>query len=131
MKKPSINNKKFGLQMSGALTVIALFGFSRDWPQVILYTLLIVAFLHFALAFLAPSLLGRINSLWMGLGFLLGKIVSPIVMTILYFVLFTPISLIMKIIGRDELLLKDRTGSTFWKIRSNSKITAESFKYQY
>jgi hypothetical protein len=131
LNNPSIDNRKFGRQMSVALAVIAAFGYTREWPDTILWVLSVLAALHFILAFVAPGLLGRINSLWMGLGFLMGKVVSPIVMTILFFVLFTPIGLFMKIIGRDELLLKNRGGSSFWKIRTNSQITAESFKYQY
>lgn len=131
MKKPSIDNKKFGRQMSVALAVIAAFGYTREWPEIVLLVLSALAALHFVLAYVAPGLLGRINSVWMGLGFLMGKVVSPIVMTILFFILFTPIGLFMKIIGRDELLLKNRGGSSFWKIRTNPQITAESFKYQY
>lgn len=131
MNKPSIDNKKFGRQMSAALAVIAAFGYTREWPDTILVVLLVLAAVHLILAFVAPGLLGRINSIWMGLGFLLGKVVSPIVMTILFFVLFTPIGLVMKLIGRDELALKSRGGNSFWKIRTNPQITAESFKYQY
>ncbi|MEY4311264.1 MAG: hypothetical protein RLZZ571_34 [Actinomycetota bacterium] len=117
--------------MSAALAVIAAFGYTREWPDTILVVLLVLAAVHLILAFVAPGLLGRINSIWMGLGFLLGKVVSPIVMTILFFVLFTPIGLVMKLIGRDELALKSRGGNSFWKIRTNPQITAESFKYQY
>ena len=131
MNKPSIDNKKFGRQMSAALAVIAAFGYTREWPDTILVVLLVLAAVHLILAFVAPGLLGRINSIWMDLGFLLGKVVSPIVMTILFFVLFTPIGLVMKLIGRDELALKSRGGNSFWKIRTNPQITAESFKYQY
>jgi hypothetical protein len=131
LKKPSIDNKKFGRQMSAALAAIAAFGYIREWPNAILVVLLVLAATHLILAFVAPGVLGRINSVWMGLGFLMGKVVSPIVMTLLFFVLFTPIGLFMKIIGRDELTLKNRGGSSFWKNRTNPQITAESFKYQY
>ena len=117
--------------MSVALAAIGAFGYIREWPNAILIVLLVLAATHFILAFVAPELLGRINSVWMGLGFLMGKVVSPIVMTILFFVLFTPVGLVMKLIGRDELLLKNRGGSSFWKIRTNPQITAESFNYQY
>ena len=117
--------------MSVALGAIAAFGYLRQWPEAVLVVLVVLAAIHLILALVAPGVLGRINSIWMGLGFLMGKVVSPIVMTILFFVLFTPIGLFMKIIGRDELALKNGGGSSFWKIRTNSQITSESFKYQY
>lgn len=117
--------------MSAALAAIATFGYIRQWPEAVLVVLVVLASIHLILAFVAPGVLGRINSIWMGLGFLMGKVVSPIVMTILFFVLFTPIALFMKIIGRDELALKNKGGSSFWKIRTNPQITSESFKYQY
>ena len=117
--------------MSAALSAIAVFGYIRSWPTALLVALLVLAVVHFVLAFVAPDLLGRINNFWMGLGLLMGKVVSPIVMTILFFVLFTPIGLVMKIMGRDELAIRNRGGSSFWKVRTNTKITSDSFKYQY
>ena len=117
--------------MGGALFAFAGFGFIKSWPQGLIFTLLGLAILHIGLAIFAPKLLTKINNLWMGFGFLLGKVVAPVVMSVLYFVLFTPIAIAMRLFGRDELLIKDKTGESFWKVRANSKITPDSFNYQF
>lgn len=117
--------------MGGALFALAAFGFLKSWPQALSFTLVAVGVLHIVLALFAPKLLTRINNIWMGFGFLLGKVVAPVVMSVLYFVLFTPIAIAMRLFGRDELLIKDKTGESFWKVRANSKITPDSFNYQY
>jgi len=66
----------------------------------------------------------------MRFGILLGRIVSPIVLGIIFFGLFTPIAILMRLIGRDELRLKYTQRQTHWIPRSES-IKAESFKHQF
>ena len=65
------------------------------------------------------------------LGLLLGKIVNPIVLGIIYFGLFTPIGLFRKIIGKDELKLKFKNINSYWLQRENVNITPETFKDQF
>ena len=64
----------------------------------------------------ADSLL-FLNKLWMKLGQLLGIIISPIILAIIFFALFTPYSLIMRLFGRDELRLKLGERESHWKSR--------------
>ena len=67
----------------------------------------------------------------MKLGLVLGMIVSPIVLGIIYFVLFTPISLGMKILGRDELKLKTENKDTYWEKSISNNLKTDSFKKQF
>lgn len=67
------------------------------------------------LAYLAPSALAPLNRLWFQLGILLGKIVSPVVMGLIYFLVVTPIGLLRRMFGRDSLSSRlDREASTYW-----------------
>ena len=68
----------------------------------------------FAAALMSPTFL-PLNKLWMKFGLLLSAIVSPIVMGLIFFGVFTPISIIMKVVGRDELCLQFKKENTHWK----------------
>lgn len=131
MQAPAIADRKFGWQFGLGLTVVSLIGLWRGWWQWLVLGLAALALIHFVLAWLAPSVLGPINRGWMALGHLLGKIVAPIVLTVMYTVLFVPIALLMRLRGRDELLLRDRSGESFWVVRDKRQIAAESFHHQY
>ena len=71
-----------------------------------------------------------LNKLWMYFGILLGMIVSPIVLGIVFFGLFTPIAMFMRLSGRDELRLKFTQKTSHW-ISRNERIKSESFKDQF
>ena len=78
-----------------------------------------------------PKLLYPANKLWFLLGLLLGKIISPIVLGTMFFLMITPISLILRIFGRDELKLKKTNTKSYWITRSNVLIESESFRNQF
>jgi hypothetical protein len=63
-----------------------------------------VAFVVVALV--RPGLLGPLNRLWFKLGMLLHRIVSPVVMGVLFYLVITPFALVMRVLGKDQLLLK-------------------------
>jgi hypothetical protein len=66
----------------------------------------------------------------MRFGLLLGKLMNPIVLGIIFFGLFTPISILMRLCGRDELRLKLTHKSSHWITRSDH-ASSESFKRQF
>ena len=55
-----------------------------------------------------------LNKLWMKFGILLGMIISPIIMGIIFFGIFTPIAFLMRLSGRDELRLRFKKKKTYW-----------------
>ena len=71
-----------------------------------------------------------LNKLWMKFGILLGMIVSPVIMGIIYFGVFTPIAIVMRLAGRDELRLQLKKQKTHWV---NRKILnkVDLFKNQF
>ena len=79
---------------------------------------------------LKSDVLLPLNKLWMRFGLLLGMIASPIVLGITFFVLFTPIAVFMRLVGRDELRLKFTQKASHW-ISRGEPIKPESFKHQF
>ncbi|MCP5266353.1 MAG: hypothetical protein H6934_09565 [Burkholderiaceae bacterium] len=78
-----------------------------------------------------PDVLMPLNRLWMRLGMILGAIVSPVVLGIIYFAIFTPIAVMMRLAGRDELRLKLTNAKSHWRLRERQEAAAESFKRQF
>lgn len=83
------------------------------------------------LALVIPTALQPLNRLWYGLGMLLGKIVSPIVLGIIFFVLISPVSLTTRLFGRDELRIKKRNVKSYWVDRMPPGPQPDSFINQY
>jgi hypothetical protein len=82
-------------------------------------------------AVFAPSLLLPFNKIWMKLGELMGRLVSPVVLGLIFFSLITPISLVTRLIGRDELRLKRHARKSYWIARIPPGPVDASFKNQF
>jgi hypothetical protein len=124
------SNKKFGFFFSIIFLLIGIYCYFVGALNTGI-VLLLLATIFFIFTVFRPSLLLPVNKLWMRLGLILGSIISPIVLGIIYFGLFTPIALLMRLFSRDELRLKLLPRSSFWRIRKNSKQIVESFKNQF
>jgi hypothetical protein len=124
------SNRKFGLLFAIIFVLIAgryalKAQFLSAWIFSILFLITII------ITGIKPELLLPLNKLWMRFGFLLGKIVSPIVLGIIFFFLFSPIAFLMRITGRDELCLKKTIKLSFWKNRTPIGPDFSSFKQQF
>ena len=87
-------------------------------------------FLVAALAY--PRVLRPLNSAWMHLGWLLNKVVSPVVMGVIYFGLFTPIATVMRLRGRDQLQRRfDTARDSYWIDRNPPGPDGSSFPRQF
>src|SRR3712207_642195 len=90
------SDRGFGLVMAGAFLVLAGFQlYSGSWTWV--FTAGLLATVFGGLAALAPASLGSLNRLWFRFGLLLNRVVSPLVLGILYFAVVTPIGLLMRV----------------------------------
>ncbi len=79
-----------------------------------------------------PATLRPLNILWFRFGLLLHKIVSPIVMGMMFFLVITPFAIVMKLAGRDHLCLKfDPEQESYWVKREVPGPSPESFKKQF
>ncbi len=123
------SNRKFGFFFAGIFSLAGAYFFFKEAPG---YGAVLsgVTFTFIVVALLKPELLLPLNKAWMKLGFLLGRIVNPIVLGVIFFGMFTPIALLMKLIGRDELQLKPRDSASYWKAREPAD-GVDSFKNQF
>ena len=85
----------------------------------------IAAVVFLALAFLQPKLLKPLNHYWIKLGEILGKIIAPLIMALVFFTIVTPISFIVRILGKDLLKLKFTNENSYWLKRSKNVNTMD------
>ena len=124
------SNRKFGTFFALIFGVSAICFYAQGYTSAAIgFAVVAGAFLMSALFF--ASILTPLNRLWMRFGFLLGRIVSPVILAVIYFGLFVPVGLMMRVFGRDELRLKRVTRDTHWKIRTQESPDHESFKNQF
>ena len=112
-------NKSFGLVFFVVFFLISVYpllnsGNIRFWS-------LIVAIIFLTLGLLNSKILTPLNKIWFKFGLLLGSIVSPIVMSVIFFFVVTPISSIMRILGKDILNLKWNNTNSYWIEKSGPK----------
>jgi len=130
VKPPS--EKSFGITFAVVFGLIAAWLFWRK--HVPIYSVLAAAAAIFFLAagFLTPKLLRPVNLIWLKFGLLLHKIVNPIVMGLLFYVVFTPMGFIMRVAGKDPLSLKlDKGAASYWTPRQTTGEVEASMKNQF
>jgi predicted membrane metal-binding protein len=105
-------NKSFGLVFFTVFFLIGIYplineGHLRAWAIVISVVFLILGLLN-------SKILTPLNILWFKFGIFLGKIVSPLIMGIIFFLVVTPIGLLMRLLGKDLLNLKNNSSNSYW-----------------
>jgi len=107
------SDRSFGLVFSAVFLIVACWPlFHRESPR---WWALGVAGVFALIAIGRPALLAVPNRLWTKLGLLLGKIVSPVALGILFYCVLTPIGALMRLIGTDPLRLKlDSSADSYW-----------------
>lgn len=127
--KPS-SNRTFGLVFAPFFALIALLplvrGHSvRRWP-------LPFSFLFLVAALAAPKLLAPLNRAWTALGSLLHAVVNPVVLGILFYLVFTPFGWVLRRMGKDFLRLRPAPGApSYWIPRQPPGPTPESMSRQF
>lgn len=110
------SEKSFGIVFAIVFFVIALYPLLAS--EDIHVWALIMSFICIALAYFLPGMLSVPNKLWFKLGLLLGSIITPIVMSIIYFVSVMPTGIIVKLLGKDLLNQHfDRNKKSYWMER--------------
>lgn len=105
--------KSFGIVFAIVFLLIALYPLMIG-ESIHLWSL-VVAFILIILSYFAPTILVTPNNLWFKLGLILGSIVAPVVMVLVYVVTVVPVGLIMRIIGKDILgLTLNRNSKSYW-----------------
>jgi hypothetical protein len=128
---PLPSERRFGVFFAAVFALATLYAlFVSARPVVV--ALCAVASLGFGLLALArPTALRPLNRAWATLGHWLGRIVSPIVLGVIFFLLITPVALLTRLFGRDELRLRRGAGTSYWIARDPVGPAPESFRDQY
>lgn len=120
MKKKE-NNKSFGILFFIIFLLIAL------WPLInsgsIRLWALGIALIFLVLGITNSKILTPVKKSWIKLGEILGKIIAPIVMGFIYFIIITPIGLLMRLVGKDVLNLKFNKNESYWIKRAKNLNT--------
>lgn len=124
------SERGFGLVFAAVFLIIFLFPLIRHGTSH--YWALATAAAFAVAAFAAPRVLKPLNTLWFKFGMLLGAVIAPLVMMIIFFLVVTPIGLLMRLFGKDPLRLK-RTGNekTYWIARARDANNPSSMKNQF
>ena len=117
------SNRSFGIVFFIVFLLIALYPLTHS--EEIRVWSIIISLIFLVLGLLNSKILTPLNKLWFKFGILLGKIVSPLIMGIIFFLVVTPIGLIMRLFGKDVLNLKYNNNKSYWieKNGPKSKMT--------
>ena len=112
------SNKSFGILFFIVFVLISIWpviqgGSLRIWP-------IPIAILFLLLGLIDSKLLSPLNVVWVKFGELLGRIIAPVVMAIIYFFIITPIGLFMRLIGKDLLKIKFSNRQSYWTKREKN-----------
>ena len=118
------SNRSFGIVFFVVFLIVSFyplinFGEVRIWS-------LVLAVIFLILGLLNSRILSPLNKAWFKFGILLGKIVSPIVMGIVFFVVVTPIALLLKLFGKDLLNLKKNKNKSYWVEKKELRSTMKN-----
>ena len=125
--KSKSSNRSFGLLFFIVFLILGL------WPlksgENLNFYFIAISLIFLILGLIKSKLLSPFNKFWIKLGVILGNIIAPIVMALVYFVILTPVSLIVRLFGKDLLALKFlKKRKTYWITR---KKTLGSMKKQF
>ena len=106
------SNRSFGIVFFVVFLLIAIYPLTngediRIWSG-------IISFIFLVLGLLNSSILTPLNKIWFKFGIILGKIISPVIMAIIFFLVVTPTGLIMRILRKDILNLKYNQNKSYW-----------------
>ena len=124
------SNRKFGFFFSAVFVAASAYFFVEN-SAVAAYVFFALCLLIFITTLVKADSLLPLNKLWMRFALLLGMIVNPIVLGVIFFGLFTPIAIISRCFGRDELRLKFKEKPTHWILREPPTAQTDAFKQQF
>ena len=120
------SNKSFGIVFFIVFLILAIYPLKNNGNIII--PLLTISFVFLLLGLTNSQLLTPLNKFWFKFGIFLGKIVSPLVMSIIFFLLVTPIGILMRLFKKDLLNLKYNSKKSYWIEKNEIK---SKFKNQF
>jgi hypothetical protein len=126
------SDRSFGLVMAAFFAILAVIPLLQRSLVSVRWWALGVAAVFLALALLWAAALRPLNRLWLRLGLLISKIVSPVVLTVLFYATVTPVGLLMRAVGKDPLRLRrNAAAASYWIPRVPPGPAPDSMKHQF
>ena len=113
------SNKSFGIVFFIVFLIIALYPLIKD-GDLRLWSL-IVSLIFLILGLINSTILTPLNRLWFKFGIFLGKIVSPIILGTIFFLIVTPTGLLLRLFGKDVINLKYNKDNSYWIKKTGPK----------
>ncbi len=113
------SNRSFGIVFFVVFLLISIYPLINY--ENIRYWSLIISLIFLILGFLNSKLLTPLNKIWFKIGILLGKIISPLIMGIIFFLVVTPIGFLMRMLKKDLLNLKFNNNKSYWIEKTEPK----------
>ena len=113
------SNRSFGIVFFVVFLLIGSYPLLKGGNLKIIPILISIIFL--ILGVINSKLLTPLNKFWFKFGLLLGQVISPIVMGVIFFLVVTPIGYLMRLLGKDVLRLKKTNDNSYWVKKSNLK----------
>ena len=113
------SNRSFGIVFFVVFLIISFYPLSNEGDLRIWS--LVVSIIFLLLGLFNSKILTPLNIIWFKFGLLLGKIIAPIVMGIIFFFVVTPIGIIMRIFRKDVLNLKKNKNNSYWIKKTGPK----------
>jgi len=123
--------RRFGVVLALALGLFAASETFKGADRLISISLFAGSVLAITATIGYPRVLRPLNKGWQRLGKLLGLVVSPIVLSMIFFGLLTPLAVVLRMCGRDELHLRRRPMSSYWVERNLHSLPGDSFKQPF
>ena len=123
------SNKNFGFFISIIIFLVSFYLFlfsSAIFATLILFFSLIIFFISIKYS----RILSPLNIMWFKIGMTISKFVNPIIISLIFFLVVSPIAILSRVLGRDELKIKKKKTTTYW-IRRKKTFSKNSFFNQY
>ena len=120
------SNRSFGIVFFIVFLIIGVFPIMSG--ESINYILVCISIIFLFLGIVNSKLLTPLNKIWFKFGIILGHILSPVIMGLIFFMVVTPTAFILKVFRKDVLNLKNNNKKTYWIIKSE---TSSSLKNQF
>tara|TARA_B100000519_G_C14198880_1_gene416847 strand:- start:729 stop:1142 length:414 start_codon:yes stop_codon:yes gene_type:complete len=122
--------RSFGVTIGIILLLIAGFLFYKEKESFQLFIYIASSFI--GIGFIIPILLKPIYIIWMTFAIILGWFMTRVILSLLFFVIITPIGIILRLFGKDFLDIKKQAiEESYWNIRTNGHLEKENFEKQF
>ena len=124
--------RKFGITIAFALSVIGIFIFWKGSVKATAFWLWGVAALFLLSGLIIPNILTWFYQFWMGLAFTLGWFMTRLLLGIMYYLIFTPVGLSIRLFGGDLLKKKmNKSSTSYWIKRKQTPFDSEKYEHLF